>query len=114
MMFGTDRMPASPLFAIWCAINALFTEQRLDFETALHYFTATAAEFEDDNRGTIAPGQKADLIVAEPNLTKALGTNQNLLVRRLQASAVASELKEVEATLHGTVRQVFSSGKRLV
>ena len=29
--YGTDRMPASPLFAIWCAIQALYPSQKKTF-----------------------------------------------------------------------------------
>ena len=64
--------PASPLFAIHCAVNRktrsgkiLGQEQRIDVMTAMKTYTtwAALASFEEDIKGTIEPGKLADFAV---------------------------------------------------
>lgn len=113
MMFGTDRMPASPLFAIWCAMQALYANQQLSFEEALHYFTQTPAQFERDNRGQIAVGKKADLVLVDKTLPQMMAGESDLLRRRLNGQACQEEQSELQARLQGSIQNVYLNGKRM-
>lgn len=75
MMFGTDGMPDSMLYAIYLATHAGEQHQRLSLLQALMASTITAAHFEGDARGEIKEGHRADIIVADPSLIHALSSN---------------------------------------
>jgi hypothetical protein len=75
MMFGTDGMPDSMLYAIYLATHAEEPRQRLSFLQALLASTITAAHFEGDARGEIKEGHKADIIVADPKLIHTLSSD---------------------------------------
>ncbi len=64
--------PLDPLFGVWAAVNRvtregdlLGPEQRIGVEQALRAYTADAAylAFEEQEKGTLAPGKLADLTV---------------------------------------------------
>jgi predicted amidohydrolase YtcJ len=65
LIFGSDCMPLSPLYGIHSAVNAPFRDQKLDVADALAAYTATAAgaSFEEDFKGTFAPGTAADMVL---------------------------------------------------
>jgi hypothetical protein len=65
------------------------------------------AEFERDNRGTIAKGMKADLVLAEPELLSRLSAGDPDIART--AEAVNNTVSELE----GRVRVVFKNGKQV-
>jgi predicted amidohydrolase YtcJ len=72
---GTQPEAANPFHGIWCALTRrtrlgreLAPDERVDLEAALRMFTADAAwACHLDDRGVLAPGKLADLVV--------LGTN---------------------------------------
>lgn len=76
MMFGTDGMPDSMLYAIYLATHAGEEHQRLSFPQALLASTVTAADSEGDPRGKIEAGHKADLIIADPALLRELSSDE--------------------------------------
>lgn len=98
MMFGTDRMPASPLFAIWCAINALYANQRLTFDEAYKYFSETPAQFEGrESSETVVFDVRLHEILHDPrNDTKGV----SLLERAKRGDNVNAEIKQLVYDLH--------------
>ncbi len=62
---GSDCMPFSPLFGIHQAVNAPYPAQRLTVEEALRCYTrgGACASFEEELKGSLAPGRLADFIV---------------------------------------------------
>lgn len=62
---GSDCMPFSPLFGIHQAVNAPHPAQRLTVEEALRCYTrgGAHASFEEELKGSLAPGRLADFIV---------------------------------------------------
>ena len=62
---GSDCMPLGPLFGIHWAVNASHPAQRLTVEEALRCYTLGGAQasFEEDLKGSLAPGKLADLVV---------------------------------------------------
>ena len=74
--FHTDApvIPPDLLETVWCAVNRvtrsgrlLGAEERVDVQTALAAVTANAAfqYFEEQDKGTLAPGKRADLVVLD-------------------------------------------------
>ena len=64
------------LETVWCAVNrvtrqgrVLGREERVDVRTALEAVTVHAAYqyFEETDKGTLAPGKQADLVILEKN-----------------------------------------------
>lgn len=78
MMFGTDGMPSSALFAIWMATHAPEESQRLTFDEALLAFSLASGRYEGVKRGTLETGQKADIIVADPKLLDQLVSSEKV------------------------------------
>ena len=74
--------PAAPLQGIYAAAtrrtlddknpNGWVPEQKITVEQALLAYTKNAAyaSFEEDNKGTLAPGKLADFVVVDEDLTK--------------------------------------------
>lgn len=107
MMFGTDGMPESMLYAIYLSTHARESSQRLALEQALHYSCESAAIFEGDRKGTIEVGQKADLILADHSLLDDLKPGPADIP--LEWSAVQSKVDH----LHGKIRMVLKSGQKV-
>jgi hypothetical protein len=65
LVFGSDRMPFSPLYGIHCAVNAPFAIQRITVKEALRSYTieGAGAAFEELEKGSIEVGKLADLVV---------------------------------------------------
>ena len=70
------------LETVWCAVerrmkdgSVLGPEKRVDVWTALKAVTANAAYqyFEEDQKGTLAPGKQADLVVLDRDPTRTAG-----------------------------------------
>ena len=70
------------LETVWCAVerrmkdgSVLGPEERVDIWTALKAVTANAAYqyFEEERKGTLAPGKRADLVVLDRDPTKTPG-----------------------------------------
>ncbi len=70
------------LETVWCAVerrmkdgSVLGPEERVDVWTALKAVTANAAYqyFEEDQKGTLAPGKQADLVVLDRDPTRTAG-----------------------------------------
>jgi predicted amidohydrolase YtcJ len=82
LAFGTDWpvAPLNPLLGIYAAVtratldgkhrDGWFPEQRLNVEQALRAYTqgSAYASFEEKEKGTIAPGQLADIVVLSDDL----------------------------------------------
>lgn len=102
MVFGTDRMPASPLFAIWCAMQALYANQRLSFDEALVYFTETPAAYE--GRTT------KETVMFDARLHELLGDSRKneagltLLERAKAGMNVSADIKALVEELHATYK----------
>ncbi len=107
MMFGTDGMPESMLYAIYLSTHARESSQRLTLEQAIHYSCETAAQFEGDRKGTIEVGQKADLILADQSLFDDLKPGEADIP--LEWSAVQSKVDH----LHGKIKMVLKSGQKV-
>ncbi len=106
MMFGTDGMPPSMLYAIYLSTHAENESQRLSFKEALLASNLTAAQFEKDDRGSLREGNKADIVVADPSLIRQLASDTPD-VRRYQQGASANQKV---AELEGQIRRVYKSG----
>jgi predicted amidohydrolase YtcJ len=100
LVFGSDspgtnaaRYPLNPLYGLYAAVTrqtltgeppgGWFPEERLTIEEALEAaITAPAwASFEEDRKGTIAPGKLADLAVFDTNLVEVGRSNPAALLR---------------------------------
>lgn len=81
LCFGSDGMPYGPLYGLHWAVNGFFPDQRLSVEEALRAYTAGGAHasFEEDLKGSLAPGRLADFVVLrgdpfrEPDRIDSLG-----------------------------------------
>ena len=107
MMFGTDGMPESMLYAIYLSTHARESCQRLALEQALHYSSESAAIFERDRKGTIEVGQKADLILADQSLFDDLKPGEADIP--LEWSAVQNKVNH----LHSKIKMVLKSGQKV-
>ncbi len=67
LAFGSDCMPFGPLYGVHWAVNAPFPGQRITPEKALRAYTrgGAYAAHEEDEKGTIAPGMLADLVILD-------------------------------------------------
>lgn len=62
--FGSDTMPPGPFWGIKGTVNAWLESQRITTKEAIEYYTLHSAQsLEDLDRGEIAKGYRADLIV---------------------------------------------------
>jgi predicted amidohydrolase YtcJ len=100
MMFGTDGMPDSMLYAIYLATHAAEPHQRLSMADAILASNLAVAHFEGDNRGAIAEGQKADIVMADPALLRKLAAGESDV----------HDNAETIAELEGAIRSVYKSG----
>ncbi len=81
LAFGSDCMPFGPLYGIHWAVNAPFPGQRIPPEDAFRAYTRSGAyaEHAEREKGTIAPGMLADLVILdgdpfrEPRRIKDMG-----------------------------------------
>jgi predicted amidohydrolase YtcJ len=82
LAFGTDYPvePITPFRGIYCAVTRMneagtqtsFPEEKLTIAQALYAYTqgSAYAEFSESYKGTLAPGQVADFVVLDRNLTR--------------------------------------------
>ncbi len=104
MLFGTDGMPESMLYAIYLSTHALKSSQRLALEQALHYSCESAAVFEGNRKGTIEVGQKADLFLADTSLIDDLRPGEPDIP--LDSASVQNKVDQ----LHAKIQMVLKSG----
>ncbi len=100
LIFGSDspgtnaaRYPLSPLHGLYAAVTrqtlagepagGWFPSQRLTIEEAIDAYTRAPAwaSFEEDQKGTLAPGKLADLAVLDTDLVAAGRTDPRALLR---------------------------------
>ncbi len=111
---GTDRMPASPLFAVWCAVNAAFPSQALTTEEALGLFTHAPAEYEESPRGTIEEGKRADILVFDRSMLEHLSNDpSDILIKRIEGDQQHDQIAGVQQDLHASLRETVMGGKHL-
>lgn len=108
MMFGTDGMPPSMLFAIWCATHATEEHQRLTFEEAMLAASLTAAHYERSGRGKIMEGMPADILVCDSKLIETLASGRPD-VRRLPPDKIPGLVSGLE----DGIRSVLIGGKKI-
>ena len=69
---GSDApvTPISPFHGIACCLEHFLTEERMGFWEAARMFTADAAHltFEEDMRGSLAPGKFGDIVILDRNI----------------------------------------------
>jgi len=67
LALGSDGMPMSALYGVHSAVNGPYPAQRLSVDDALRFYTEGGAwlSFEEDIKGSLAPGAFADLIVLD-------------------------------------------------
>jgi predicted amidohydrolase YtcJ len=67
LAFGSDGMPMDPLLGVHHAVNAPADAQRLTVTEALRAYTrgAAYAGFDEDRLGTVAVGNRADLVALD-------------------------------------------------
>ncbi|WP_152042742.1 amidohydrolase [Salinigranum salinum] len=67
LAFGSDCMPLDPLFGVHHAVNAPHEDQRLSVTEALRAYTlgGAYAGFDEDRLGTLAVGNRADLVALD-------------------------------------------------
>jgi hypothetical protein len=99
IIFGSDspgtnaaRYYLSPLYGLYAAVSrqtlggepkeGWYPDQRLTIEEAIEAYTLGPAwaAFEEDIKGTLAPGKLADLAVFDTNLVEAGATNPKKLL----------------------------------
>ncbi|HVE57984.1 MAG TPA: amidohydrolase [Pyrinomonadaceae bacterium] len=72
LAFGSDSslIPVNPLFGIAAAVNANDPKQKLTVEEAVRFYTAGSAfaEFQENEKGTIAVGKLADLVILSDDI----------------------------------------------
>ncbi len=102
MMFGTDGMPESMLYAIYLATHAVEPAQRLSLTDALLAASLTVSHFEGSNRGSLKEGQKADIILVTPALLEKLSSGK--------ADVDESKTNEKIAELEGEIKKVYKNG----
>ncbi len=71
-MFGSDGMPASMLYVVWSAMHHHDPKHRLDLLSAVTAASAAVGQYEGTGAGTLQPGSKTDIVVANPGLLAAL------------------------------------------
>ncbi len=73
MAFGSDNMPMSPLFGVYCATNHPLLEQRISTYNALQSYITNAAYIGRDEKelGELKEGKKADFVVLSGNPLEA-------------------------------------------
>ncbi len=104
MMFGTDGIPDSMLYAIYLSTHAQNPNQRIGLLEALNASSATAAAFDKDNRGVLEENQQADLIIADAELIDRLSPGQpDISHNELETSAMVGQLE-------ASIRCVYKSG----
>ncbi|HET8646783.1 MAG TPA: amidohydrolase family protein, partial [Vicinamibacteria bacterium] len=100
LVFGSDspgtnaaRYPLSPVYGLFAAVarqtlkgepaGGWFPDQRLTIEEAIEAYTRAPAwaSFEEDRKGTLAPGRLADLAVFDTDLVQAGRTDPAALLR---------------------------------
>ncbi len=100
LVFGSDspgtnaaRYHLSPVYGLYAAVTrqtvegepagGWFPDQRLTIEEALDAYTRAPAwaSFEEDLKGTVAPGRLADLAVFDTNLVEAARSDPRALLR---------------------------------
>ncbi len=71
LALGSDGMPFNPLYGIHLAVNAPHKQQRITVDAALHAYTlgAAYAGFQEQELGSLEPGQRADLVVLSEDPT---------------------------------------------
>ncbi|MFO7792400.1 MAG: amidohydrolase [Candidatus Saliniplasma sp.] len=69
MAFGSDNMPMSPLFGVYCATNHPLLEQRISTYNALQSYITNGAYIgrDEEEFGEIQEGKKADFVVLSEN-----------------------------------------------
>jgi predicted amidohydrolase YtcJ len=67
LAFGSDGMPYGPLNGVHWAVNAPSPDERITVENAVRAYTAGGAfaGFEENAKGTLAPGKLADFVILE-------------------------------------------------
>ena len=67
LCFGSDGMPYGPLYGIHWAVNGFAEGQRIPVEEAIRAYSAGGAyaAFEENQKGTLAAGKLADLVVLD-------------------------------------------------
>jgi len=103
MMLGTDGMPDSMLYAIYAATHAGEEHQRLSLPEALFASTIATGNYEGANRGKLAEGQQADIIVADPVLINKLASGDP------DIGWNPAKIAELE----GSIRSVYKTGVRV-
>jgi len=73
MAFGSDNMPMSPLFGVYCATNHPLLEQRISTYNALQSYISNSAYIgrDENNLGEIKEGKRADFVVLSENPLEA-------------------------------------------
>lgn len=114
MMFGSDGMPSSPLFGIWCAVNHPVPEERISLPQAIHNYSRTAAQYEvDATRGKIGENCFADLVcISKEGLQtiQCAGVDGENLFDKLSDSAWTQSLI---SRLHSSIESVYKTGKKI-
>jgi predicted amidohydrolase YtcJ len=72
LAFGSDSsmIPVNPLFGIAAAVNANDPKQKISVEEAVRFYTSDSAfaEFQEDEKGTIAVGKLADFVMLSDDI----------------------------------------------
>ena len=78
LVFGSDKMPPGPLYGLSFAVESPYESQRLSVDEALAAYTRDAAyaEFWEDEKGTLEPGNLADAVVLDSDPYEAEDLNE--------------------------------------
>ena len=106
-MFGSDGMPESMLYSIYLATHARNKSQRISLAQAIEISAGTAAKFEGDNRGAIAPGMKADLVIADKELYT------QILEGEPDIPEIAGVADAMATRLDGMVKAAYKNGREV-
>jgi len=90
LALGSDGMPLSPLYGIHWAVNAAYPGQRLTVDEAVAGYALGGAwlTFDESDKGRIAPGALADLVVLDDDPGRA---PKSIIDRTVVATYVGGE-----------------------
>lgn len=114
MHFGSDGMPTSPLLGIWCATHHPVKKFSITLEQAVAAYSVMGAEYlEDKERGRLAEGAYADLVVLKPLVVEYLRNGRLIPNEYDKLENDYEYFSNKVRLLEAGISKVFYQGKRM-